>query len=169
MQSKNKKIIVIVVLVIVAVCVFLFAPFGTFQIGNNVISGEYYDTPLEAYNHGDMNFDVQEEIATIDISKKSAIWLAYTDDDCIAVEGMSVNDGKYFDLNDTAVFDCQRENIPSDEVLFSDTKVEYALVTENSYKDYKPNSYYNSKKFSYTGKNGKKTNLIFLYHINDKE
>lgn len=61
MQPKNKRIILIAVIVVAAVCVFLFAPFGTLQIGNNVLSGDYYDTPLDAYNHADASFDVKEE------------------------------------------------------------------------------------------------------------
>lgn len=114
MQPKNKRIILIAVIVVVAVCVFLFAPFGTLQIGNNVLSGDYYDTPLDAYNHADASFDVKEELATISITKKSAIWLVYTDDDnedTIVVEGMSVEDNKYYDLGDTALLNCQSRKI----------------------------------------------------------
>jgi len=70
MQPKNKKIILIAVTAAAAIGVFLFAPFGTQQIGNTVINGNYYDTPLEAYNHADASFDVKEEIATVDITKK---------------------------------------------------------------------------------------------------
>lgn len=110
MQPKNKKIILIAVTAAAAIGVFLFAPFGTQQIGNTVINGNYYDTPLEAHNHADASFDVKEEIATVDITEKSAIWLVYTDDsneDTIVVEGMSVEDNKYYDLGDTALLNCQ--------------------------------------------------------------
>lgn len=79
MQPKIKKIILIAVIAVVAIGVFLFAPFGTQQIGNTVINGNYYDTPLEAYNHADASFDVKEEIATVDITEKSAIWLVYVE------------------------------------------------------------------------------------------
>ena len=115
MQLKNKKIILIAVTAAAAIGVFMFAPFGTQQIGNTVINGNYYDTPLEAYNHADANFDVKEEIATVDITEKSAIWLVYTDDsneDTIVVEGMSVEDNKYYDLGDTALLNCQSRKNP---------------------------------------------------------
>lgn len=59
MQPKNKKVILIAVTAAAAIGVFLFAPFGTQQIGNTVINGNYYDTPLEAYNHADASLDVQ--------------------------------------------------------------------------------------------------------------
>lgn len=167
MQPKVKKTIVITVLVIAAVCVFLFAPFGTLQIGNNVISGNYYDTPLEAYNNGDAAFNLKEEIATIDLTDKAAIWLVYTDDDCIAVEGMSVKDGKYFDIQDTSLFDCHRNDIPTSEIDFSDVNAEFALITEDNYDDYTGNPYYTKEEFSYTDINGNNAKFMFLYHISD--
>lgn len=68
MQPKNKKIILIAVTAAAAIGVFLFAPFGTQQIGNTVINGNYYDTPLEAYNHVDASFDVQYIIDSESVS-----------------------------------------------------------------------------------------------------
>ncbi len=178
MQPKNKRIILIAVIVVVAVCVFLFAPFGTLQIGNNVLSGDYYDTPLDAYNHADASFDVKEELATISITKKSAIWLVYTDDDnedTIVVEGMSVEDNKYYDLGDTALLNCQSRKNPQSKIEldyyieFFDAKVNYEVVMKDNYDKLENKPDCLSKELSYTDQNGNKTEFVFLYQISEDD
>lgn len=178
MQPKNKKIILIAVTAAAAIGVFLFAPFGTQQIGNTVINGNYYDTPLEAYNHADASFDVKEEIATVDITEKSAIWLVYTDDsneDTIVVEGMSVEDNKYYDLGDTALLNCQNRKNPQSKIEldnyieFSDAKVNYEVVMKDNYDKLENKPDCLSKELSYTDQNGNKTEFVFLYQISEDD
>lgn len=78
-KKKNKviPIIAFIVLIIALIGVTLQPNFT--QIGDNVVSDRYYDTAYEAYKHCDIPVNIEEEITTVNINNKYALWFAVGD------------------------------------------------------------------------------------------
>ena len=118
MKEKKKivPIIAFIVLIIAIVGVALQPNFT--QIGDNVVSDRYYDTAYEAYEHNSGAVNIKEDITTVNINNKFAVWFAVSDENELAILKMALMDGKYFPLGDTCLYsektlNNNSNNIPS--------------------------------------------------------
>lgn len=166
MKEKKKivPIIAFMVLIIALVGVALQPNFT--QIGDNVVSDRYYDTAYEAYKHNSDAVNIKEDITTVNINNKFAVWFAVGDDNYLATLKMAVKDGKYFSLGDVGLTSEKTLNTSStssleSELTLGDDILKYQILREDKYKNSplaKKN--YNTEYFTYNGKN-----YIFVYTV----
>ncbi|MDY4812357.1 MAG: hypothetical protein SO152_00720 [Ruminococcus sp.] len=169
MKEKKKivPIIAFIVLIIAIVGVALQPNFT--QIGDNVVSDRYYDTAYEAYEHNSGAVNIKEDITTVNINNKYAVWFAVSDENELATLKMAVKDGKYFSLGDTCLYSEKNlnnssNNIPSsleDEMTLDKEMLEYEILREEKYKKSplaKKN--YHTEYFTYNNKD-----YVFVYEV----
>ena len=144
MKEKKKivPIIAFIVLIIAIVGVALQPNFT--QIGDNVVSDRYYDTAYEAYEHNSGAVNIKEDITTVNINNKFAVWFAVSDENELAILKMALKNGKYFSLGDTCLYsektlNNNSNNIPSsleDEMTLDKEMLEYEILREEKYEKY---------------------------------
>ena len=169
MKEKKKivPIIAIIVLIIAIVGVALQPNFT--QIGDNVVSDRYYDTAYEAYEHNSGAVNIKEDITTVNINNKFAVWFAVSDENELAILKMALMDGKYFPLGDTCLYsektlNNNSNNIPSsleDEMTLDKEMLEYEILREEKYeKSPLAKKNYDTEYFTYNNKD-----YVFVYEV----
>ena len=169
MKEKKKivPIIAFIVLIIAIVGVALQPNFT--QIGDNVVSDRYYDTAYEAYEHNSGAVNIKEDITTVNINNKFAVWFAVSDENELAILKMALMDGKYFPLGDTCLYSKKTlnnnsNNIPSsleDEMTLDKEMLEYEILREEKYeKSPLAKKNYDTEYFTYNNKD-----YVFVYEV----
>ena len=169
MKEKKKivPIIAFIVLIIAIVGVALQPNFT--QIGDNVVSDRYYDTAYEAYEHNSGAVNIKEDITTVNINNKFAVWFAVSDENELAILKMALKDGKYFSLGDTSLYsektlNNNSNNIPSsleDEMTLDKEMLEYEILREEKYeKSPLAKKNYDTEYFTYNNKD-----YVFVYEV----
>lgn len=169
MKEKKKivPIIAIIVLIIAIVGVALQPNFT--QIGDNVVSDRYYDTAYEAYEHNSDAVNIKEDITTVNINNKFAVWFAVSDENELAILKMALMDGKYFPLGDTCLYsektlNNSSNNIPSsleDEMTLDKEMLEFEILREEKYeKSPLAKKNYDTEYFTYNNKD-----YVFVYEV----
>lgn len=169
MKEKKKivPIIAFIVLIIAIVGVALQPNFT--QIGDNVVSDRYYDTAYEAYEHNSGAVNIKEDITTVNINNKFAVWFAVSDENELAILKMALMDGKYFPLGDTCLYsektlNNNSNNIPSsleDEMTLDKEMLEYEILREEKYeKSPLAKKNYDTEYFTYNNKD-----YVFVYEV----
>ena len=169
MKEKKKivPIITFIVLIIAIVGVALQPNFT--QIGDNVVSDRYYDTAYEAYEHNSDAVNIKEDITTVNINNKFAVWFAVSDENELAILKMALKDGKYFSLGDTCLYsektlNNSSNNIPSsleDEMTLDKEMLEYEILREEKYeKSPLAKKNYDTEYFTYNNKD-----YVFVYEV----
>ena len=169
MKEKKKivPIIAIIVLIIAIVGVALQPNFT--QIGDNVVSDRYYDTAYEAYEHNSGAVNIKEDITTVNINNKFAVWFAVGDENALVLIKMALKDGKYFSLGDTSLYsektlNNSSNNIPSsleDEMTLDKEMLEYEILREEKYeKSPLAKKNYKTEYFTYNNKD-----YVFVYEV----
>ena len=169
MKEKKKivPIIAFIVLIIAIVGVALQPNFT--QIGDNVVSDRYYDTAYEAYEYNSDAVNIKEDITTVNINNKFAVWFAVSDENELAILKMALKDGKYFSLGDTSLYsektlNNSSNNIPSsleDEMTLDKEMLEFEILREEKYEK-SPLAKKNCKTeyFTYNNKD-----YVFVYEV----
>ena len=169
MKEKKKivPIIAIIVLIIAIVGVALQPNFT--QIDDNVVSDRYYDTAYEAYEYNSDAVNIKEDITTVNINNKFAVWFAVSDENELAILKMALKDGKYFSLGDTSLYsektlNNSSNNIPSsleDEMTLDKEMLEFEILREEKYEK-SPLAKKNCKTeyFTYNNKD-----YVFVYEV----
>ena len=169
MKEKKKivPIIAFIVLIIAIVGVALQPNFT--QIGDNVVSDRYYDTAYEAYEHNSGAVNIKEDITTVNINNKFAVWFAVSDENELAILKMALKDGKYFSLGDTSLYsektlNNSSNNIPSsleDEMTLDKEMLEFEILREEKYeKSPLDKKNYDTEYFTYNNKD-----YVFVYEV----
>ena len=169
MKEKKKivPIIAFIVLIIAIVGVALQPNFT--QIGDNVVSDRYYDTAYEAYEHNSGAVNIKEDITTVNINNKFAVWFAVSDENELAILKMALMDGKYFPLGDTCLYsektlNNSSNNIPSsleDEMTLDKEMLEFEILREEKYeKSPLAKKNYDTEYFTYNNKD-----YVFVYEV----
>ena len=169
MKEKKKivPIIAFIVLIIAIVGVALQPNFT--QIGDNVVSDRYYDTAYEAYEHNSGAVNIKEDITTVNINNKFAVWFAVSDENELAILKMALKDGKYFSLGDTSLYsektlNNSSNNIPSsleDEMTLDKEMLEFEILREEKYeKSPLAKKNYDTEYFTYNNKD-----YVFVYEV----
>ena len=169
MKEKKKivPIIAIIVLIIAIVGVALQPNFT--QIGDNVVSDRYYDTAYEAYEYNSDAVNIKEDITTVNINNKFAVWFAVSDENELAILKMALKDGKYFSLGDTSLYsektlNNSSNNIPSsleDEMTLDKEMLEFEILREEKYeKSPLAKKNYDTEYFTYNNKD-----YVFVYEV----
>lgn len=169
MKEKKKivPIIAFIVLIIAIVGVALQPNFT--QIGDNVVSDRYYDTAYEAYEHNSGAVNIKEDITTVNINNKFAVWFAVSDENELAILKMALMDGKYFPLGDTCLYsektlNNNSNNIPSsleDEMTLDKEMLEFEILREEKYeKSPLVKKNYDTEYFTYNNKD-----YVFVYEV----
>ena len=169
MKEKKKivPIIAFIVLIIAIVGVALQPNFT--QIGDNVVSDRYYDTAYEAYEHNSGAVNIKEDITTVNINNKFAVWFAVSDENELAILKMALKDGKYFSLGDTSLYsektlNNSSNNIPSsleDEMTLDKEMLEFEILREEKYeKSPLVKKNYDTEYFTYNNKD-----YVFVYEV----
>ncbi|MGN0459466.1 MAG: hypothetical protein ACI4HL_00980 [Ruminococcus sp.] len=168
-EKKKKKIVPIIAFIVLIIALIGVALQPNFvQIGDNVVSDRYYDTAYEAYKHKDssMSVDIKEEITTVNINNKFAVWFAVGDENALVLVKMALNDGKYFSLGDVGLTSEKTLNTSSTSSLESewtlgDDILKYQILREDKYKNSplaKKN--YDTEYFTYN-----KKDYVFIYEV----
>lgn len=169
MKEKKKivPIIAFIVLIIAIVGVALQPNFT--QIGDNVVSDRYYDTAYEAYEYNSDAVNIKEDITTVNINNKFAVWFAVSDENELAILKMALKDGKYFSLGDTSLYsektlNNSSNNIPSsleDEMTLDKEMLEFEILREEKYeKSPLAKKNYDTEYFTYNNKD-----YVFVYEV----
>ena len=169
MKEKKKivPIIAFIVLIIAIVGVALQPNFT--QIGDNVVSDRYYDTAYEAYEYNSDAVNIKEDITTVNINNKFAVWFAVSDENELAILKMALMDGKYFPLGDTCLYsektlNNSSNNIPSsleDEMTLDKEMLEFEILREEKYeKSPLAKKNYDTEYFTYNNKD-----YVFVYEV----
>ena len=169
MKEKKKivPIIAFIVLIIAIVGVALQPNFT--QIGDNVVSDRYYDTAYEAYEYNSDAVNIKEDITTVNINNKFAVWFAVSDENELAILKMALKDGKYFPLGDTSLYsektlNNSSNNIPSsleDEMTLDKEMLEFEILREEKYeKSPLAKKNYDTEYFTYNNKD-----YVFVYEV----
>lgn len=169
MKEKKKivPIIAFIVLIIAIVGVALQPNFT--QIGDNVVSDRYYDTAYEAYEHNSGAVNIKEDITTVNINNKFAVWFAVSDENELAILKMALKNGKYFSLGDTSLYsektlNNSSNNIPSsleDEMTLDKEMLEFEILREEKYeKSPLAKKNYDTEYFTYNNKD-----YVFVYEV----
>ena len=169
MKEKKKivPIIAFIVLIIAIVGVALQPNFT--QIGDNVVSDRYYDTAYEAYEHNSDAVNIKEDITTVNINNKFAVWFAISDENELAILKMALKNGKYFSLGDTSLYsektlNNSSNNIPSsleDEMTLDKEMLEFEILREEKYeKSPLAKKNYDTEYFTYNNKD-----YVFVYEV----
>ena len=169
MKEKKKivPIIAFIVLIIALIGVALQPNFT--QIGDNVVSDRYYDTAYEAYEHNSDAVNIKEDITTVNINNKFAVWFAVSDENELAILKMALKDGKYFSLGDTSLYsektlNNSSNNIPSsleDEMTLDKEMLEFEILREEKYeKSPLAKKNYDTEYFTYNNKD-----YVFVYEV----
>lgn len=171
MKAKKKIVPIIAFIVLIIAIVGVALQPNYLQIGDNVVSDRYYDTAYEAYEHNDssMSVDIKEEITTVNINNKFAVWFAVGDENALVLIKMALKDGKYFSLGDTSLYsektlNNSSNNIPSsleDEMTLDKEMLKFEILKEEKYeKSPLAKKNYDTETFTYIGKN-----YVFVYTV----
>ncbi len=165
-MKEKKNIIPIIALIVLAIAIvgIILQP-NFIQIGDNVISDTYYNTAYEAYENSGDEFNIKEEITTININNKFALWLAGSTNNELTVVKMAMKDGKYFSLGDVSFYTnyTLNRNAPSinDELTLGNKTLKYVILPESNYKQSDlEKEKYNTEYFVYNN-----TDYVFVYKI----
>lgn len=169
-MKEKKKIVPIIAFIVFIIAIVGVALQPNFtQIGDNVVSDRYYDTAYEAYEHNSDAVNIKEDITTVNINNKFAVWFAISDENELAILKMALKDGKYFSLGDTSLYsektlNNNSNNIPSsleDEMTLDKEMLEYEILREEKYnKSPLAKKNYHTETFTYNGKN-----YVFVYKV----
>lgn len=171
MKEKKKIVPIIAFIVLIIAIVGIALQPNYLQIGDNVVSDRYYDTAYEAYEHEDssMSVDIKEEITTVNINNKFAVWFAVSDDNYLATLKMALKDGKYFSLGDACLYsektlNNSSNNTPSsleDEMTLDKEMLVYEILPEEKYeKSPLAKKNYDTEYFTYN-----KKDYVFIYEV----
>lgn len=171
MKEKKKIVPIIAFIVLIIAIVGVALQPNYLQIGDNVVSDRYYDTAYEAYEHNDssMSVDIKEEITTVNINNKFAVWFAVGDENALVLIKMALKDGKYFSLGDTCLYsektlNNSSNNIPSsleDEMTLDKELLKFEILREEKYeKSPLAKKNYGTEYFTYNNKD-----YVFVYEV----
>ncbi len=165
-MKEKKNIIPIIALIVLAIAIvgIIFQP-NFIQFGDNVISDTYYNTAYDAYKNSGDEFNIKEEITTININNKFALWFAVSTDDELTIVKMTMKNGKYFSLSDVSFYtnNTLNHNAPSlnDELTLGDKTLKYVILPESKYKQSDlEKEKYNTEYFEYNN-----TDYVFVYNL----
>lgn len=169
-MKEKKKIVPIIAFIVLIIAIIGVALQPNFtQIGDNVVSDRYYDTAYEAYEHNSGAVNIKEDITTVNINNKFAVWFAVSDENELAILKMALKDGKYFSLGDTSLYsektlNNNSNNIPSsleDEMTLDKEMLEYEILREEKYeKSPLAKKNYDTEYFTYNNKD-----YVFVYEV----
>lgn len=160
---KNKMFYLFVSLLVLIV---LFVFTGELQIGDDIIVGKHFDTPLRAYEYSeDVNIDDIYDIKTINITDDDAIWITNVDDYLTIVQMYREKDkfvvagNDYSYTSKKALYDITYDTY----TLKNGEKLHFVLTTKDIFLSEK----LNKKKCEYVeftcDAYGEKDNFIFIY------
>ena len=100
------------------------------------IKDSIYEEPIEQKEP----VNIEEEITTVNINNKYALWFAVSDENELATLKMAVKDGKYFSLGDVGLTSEKTLNTSSTSSLESewtlgDDILKYQILREDKYKN----------------------------------
>lgn len=145
-----KKVIIIIVAVVIIVLLFVFT--GRVQF-SNYFHGDYYDTPLEAYQkYEDISLNNNADVLTINLTNNDAVWIAEINGELQLVQ-MKKENNKYASLGNVEYIENEKQ-LSSSEIhrftltsndtvsfiLTKDTKDEKQLINQG----YKTKSFYSN-------------------------
>ena len=169
-MKEKKKIVPIIAFIVLIIAIIGIALQPNFtQIGDNVVSDRYYDTAYEAYKHCDIPVNIEEEITTVNINNKYAVWFAVSDENALVLIKMALKNGKYFSLGDTCLYsektlNNSSNNIPSsleDEMTLDKEMLEFEILREEKYeKSPLAKKNYDTEYFTYNNKD-----YVFVYEV----
>lgn len=162
-MRKYVAIILGVLAVIVGVLTFYFSS-PKYQIGDDIIVGEYVNTAYDAYinSGGCHEYELGEELATIPVTNNYAIWIASTKINEFMLVKMSTKNGKYCSLDDFTIIkikDCNTPKLEREITLGEEKLLQYTIFPTSDFKNKKDIV---TEEFNYKNKS-----YVFAYKITD--
>ena len=162
-MRKYISIVLVILAVIAGVYSFFFSS-PRYQILDDIIVGTYFDTAYEAYldSDGCSGFEVDEELATIDINNDFAVWIASTKTNEFIVLKMRLKNGQYCSLGNyiiTKIKDCNSPELEREFTLGEEKWLHFTILPSS---DFQKGENIKTKSFIFKNKS-----FVFAYRIVD--
>lgn len=129
--------VLVILAVIAGIFEFLFSS-PRYQILDDIIVGTYFDTAYEAYldSDGCSEFEVDEELATIDINNDFAVWITSTKTNEFMLLKMRLKNGQYCSLNNCTIIkikDCNISELEREFTLGKEKLLQYTILPSSDF------------------------------------